>query len=67
MKVSIWHNGSVFAEVADQVTADEAERFARAMSQYTLDGGDEDTIDSAVTSLLRHLGIHDPRHLNTAE
>lgn len=67
MSVSIWHNGSVFAEVADQVSADEAERFARAMSQYALDSGDENTIDGAVASLLRHLGIHDPRHLNTAE
>ncbi|SKO34932.1 DNA translocase FtsK [Mycobacteroides abscessus subsp. abscessus] len=67
MTLSIWHNGSVFADEADQVTGDEAERFARAMSQYALDSGDENTIDSAVASLLRHLGVHDPRNLNTEE
>ncbi|AYE99556.1 type VII secretion protein EccCb (plasmid) [Mycobacterium paragordonae] len=60
----MWHNGSVLAEEADQLSSEEAERIARSLAHWMPDSGQDASTDSAGSSLLRALGIHDPRQLN---
>jgi DNA segregation ATPase FtsK/SpoIIIE-like protein len=61
---SLVHNGAVFADDIDQISIDEAERIARSLAHWMLDSGDDASSDSGGNSLLRALGIHDPRQLN---
>lgn len=64
---TVWHNGAVLATAADEISIGEAERIARAIAHWTLDSGADASADEAGNSLLRHLNIHDPRHLNFDE
>jgi type VII secretion protein EccCb len=62
--VSLWHNGSVFADEVDQLSVDEAERIARSLAHWMPDSGEDASSDRGGNSLLRALRIHDPRQLN---
>lgn len=64
---TIWHDGAVFADTADQLSCEEAERIAQALAHWSLDSRADATSDAAGNGLLRHLNIKDPRHLNLDE
>lgn len=64
---TIWHDGAVFADTADQLSSEEAERIAQALAHWSLDSRADATSDATGNGLLRNLNIKDPRHLNFDE
>lgn len=65
--VALYHKDAVFASNIDQMSLGEAEQLARSIAHFTPESGSEASSDRSGASLLRVLGIHDPRHLNTEE
>lgn len=64
---TIWHDGAVWADAADQLSGEEAERIAQGLARWSLDSRADVSSDATGNGLLRTLNIKDPRHLNFDE
>lgn len=62
---TLWHNGEVFAEKTDYLSARQAERLARSIGRYSPGEGVESTTKSSANDLARAFGTSDPRELVT--